>query len=615
MQSGYTGAGGLPDFYTTGRSTMNNVPSQPPYHRPQLPGLFIDSTTQRIARQNPTTLIGKRNLAEFQSNHHNQQQQQYNPNLGLVQPNYLRSVKPRTFQQSSPISPLSPMEFSPTATTVSESSSCSSSSPASSQRYGLPLPQQQYLRPQQPNIQGMSYVNPVQQNRVIPVVDSEKKIMNTRLQELEKQLLDDNEDEEGDPVSAITNNSEWSETIQNLISPNQTQKPVSPSPTSSSSSSSSSSVASPAILTFSKQSVMEAALAISDGKTESANEILTRLSTQVSNPRPTSEQRVLEFISSALKSRIKPEENPPPVTELYSQEQGSAIQSLYDLSPCFGLSFSAANFAILDATLTDDSAKIHVIDFDIGYGGQYVDLLRKLAGRKNGILSSLKITTLADNVVTQERLKSVDEKLSQLARSLGVVFELTVKSLRISELSRESLGCEPDESIAVNFAFKLYMMPDESVSTENPRDQLLRRVKSMAPRVVTVVEQELNTNTAPFMARVNETCAYYSVLLDSVDPAGGRDNSERVRVEEAVSRKVGNSVACEGRDRFERCEVFGKWRARLSMAGFESIPLSQDAKTRLSSGNRFHNLSVKEENQGICFGWMGRTLTVASAWR
>uniref|UniRef100_A0A803PQ86 Scarecrow-like protein 8 n=1 Tax=Cannabis sativa TaxID=3483 RepID=A0A803PQ86_CANSA len=563
MQSGYTGAGGLPDFYTTGRSTMNNVPSQPPYHRPQLPGLFIDSTTQRIARQNPTTLIGKRNLAEFQSNHHNQQQQQqYNPNLGLVQPNYLRSVKPRTFQQSSPISPLSPMEFSPTATTVSESSSCSSSSPASSQRYGLPLPQQQYLRPQQPNIQGMSYVNPVHQNRVIPVVDSEKKIMNTRLQELEKQLLDDNEDEEGDP-----------------------------------------------------QSIMEAALAISDGKTESANEILTRLSTQVSNPRPTSEQRVLEFISSALKSRIKPEENPPPVTELYSQEQGSAIQSLYDLSPCFGLSFSAANFAILDATLTDDSAKIHVIDFDIGYGGQYVDLLRKLAGRKNGILSSLKITTLADNVVTQERLKSVDEKLSQLARSLGVVFELTVKSLRISELSRESLGCEPDESIAVNFAFKLYMMPDESVSTENPRDQLLRRVKSMAPRVVTVVEQELNTNTAPFMARVNETCAYYSVLLDSVDPAGSRDNSERVRVEEAVSRKVGNSVACEGRDRFERCEVFGKWRARLSMAGFESIPLSQDAKTRLSSGNRFHNLSVKEENQGICFGWMGRTLTVASAWR
>ncbi|XP_062120352.1 scarecrow-like protein 8 [Humulus lupulus] len=610
MQSGYTGAGGLPDFYTNGRSTMNNVPSQPPYHRPQLPGLYIDPTASRIARQNPTALIGKRNLAEFQSHH-----QQYNPNLGLVQQNYLRSVKPRTFQQSSPISPLSPMEFSPTATTVSESSSCSSSSPASSQRYGLPLPQQ-HLRPQP--IQGMSYVNPVQ-NRV-PVVDSEKKMMNDRLQELEKQLLDDNDEEEGDPVSAITNNSnsEWSETIQNLISPNQTQKPVSPSPTSSSSSSSSS-VASPAILTCSKQSIMEAALAISDGKTEAANEMLTRLFTQVSNPRPTSEQRVLEFLSSALKSRVKPEENPAPVKELFSQEHAAATQHLYDLSPCFRLGFSVANFAILDATLTDDSAvnnKVHVIDFDIGYGGQYADLLQKLSERQNGQPLSLKITTLADNGGNQERLKNVEEKLSQLARRLGVTFKLNVQSNRISELSRDSLGCEPDEPIAVNFAFKLYRMPDESVSTENHRDNLLRRVKAMAPRVVTVVEQELNTNTAPFMARVSETCAYYSALLDSVDPAGTRDNSERVRVEEAVSRKVGNSVACEGRDRIERCEVFGKWMARLSMAGFELRPLSQSAKARLSSGNRFHNnLSVKEENQGICFGWMGRTLTVASAWR
>ncbi|CAL1382434.1 unnamed protein product [Linum trigynum] len=51
--------------------------------------------------------------------------------------------------------------------------------------------------------------------------ESEKKKMN-RLHELEKHLLDDDDDEEGsggDTVFVITNtNSNWSETIQNLIS-------------------------------------------------------------------------------------------------------------------------------------------------------------------------------------------------------------------------------------------------------------------------------------------------------------------------------------------------------------------------------------------------------------
>ncbi|PON97006.1 GRAS transcription factor [Trema orientale] len=610
MQSGFTGAGGLPDFYTGGRSTiattMNNNPSQPsPFHRSQLPGLFLDPTTPRIARQNPipTTLIGKRTLAEFQSH------QQYQPNLGLAQASYLRSVKPRTYQQSSPISPLSPIEFSPTTTTGPESSSTSSS-----QRFGLPL--LQHLRPQPVSAaaQGVPYVNNPVQNRV-PAVDSDKKMMNHRLQELEKELLDDIDEGEGDPVSAITNNSssEWSETIQNLISPNQTQKPVSPSPTSSSSSSSSSSVASPASSTCSKQSLMEAASAISEGKPEAASEILTRL-TQVSNPRPNSEQRVLEFIASALKSRVNPGEILPPVMELFSQEHAASTKSLYDLSPCFGLGFTAANLAILEATLADQSSsknKVHVIDFDIGHGGQYVNLLHQL--RPNGKPVTLKITTVADNC---EKLKSVGDQLSQFAERFGFGFELSVRSQKISELSRDSLGCEPDEPLAVNFAFKLYRMPDESVSTENPRDELLRRVKALAPRVVTLVEQELNTNTAPFMARVNETCAYYGALLDSVDSTVPMENPDRVRVEDAVSRKIANSVACEGRDRFERCEVFGKWRARMGMAGFESKPLSQNVRTRVSSGTRLHpGFSVKEENGGICFGWMGRTLTVASAWR
>ncbi|KAL4354831.1 hypothetical protein GQ457_06G038700 [Hibiscus cannabinus] len=626
MASGFSGGG--PDFYgrVTGRSvgntgSMNNNQATAPY-RTQVPGMFMDSSSQIVNRA-AQSLIGKRTLADFQT------QQLINNHPAHL---YLRSVKPRTFQHTSPISPLSPIDLSTNLSPPDVTGNFSSPS-CMSQRYGLPFLQQ--LRPQQtalgitsggstikavnPGLSGGSCMNPVS-TRVAHPQDPEKKMMN-QLQELEKQLLDDDNDE-GDAVSVITNsNSEWSETIQNLISSGSPNNPISPSPTSSttSSSSSTSSMASPASA-CSKQTIIDCAAAIAEGKSDAVSEILTRLK-QAANTKGNSEQRLMECMLIALKSRVNSVENPPPVAELFSREHAAATQMLYDLSPCFKLGFLAANLAILDATSDQPSCnKFHVIDFDIGQGGQYMNLLHALSERGNGVPSMVKITAIADNG-GDERLKMVEVKLSQIAEKFGVCLKFNVvSSLKLSDLSRESLGIEQDEPLAVNFAFKLYRMPDESVSVDNPRDELLRRVKGLAPRVVTLVEQEMNTNTAPFASRVAEACGYYSALFDSVESTVSRDNPERAKLEEGLLRKIANSISCEGRDRVERCEVFGKWRARMSMAGFELQPLSQTVaetmRAKLNSGNRVNpGFTVKEENGGVSFGWLGRTLTVASAWR
>uniref|UniRef100_A0A5B7ARP3 Putative scarecrow-like protein 8 n=1 Tax=Davidia involucrata TaxID=16924 RepID=A0A5B7ARP3_DAVIN len=623
MSSGFSGGG--PDFYTasgiTGRSIgMNNL--QAPY-RPPLAGIIADQSSQIVQRRQD--LIGKRSLAEFQNLQQHQlfqqqqQQQQQQQALGL----YLRNIKPRNYQHTSPISPLSPVDFS--ASVSPETSPTTNSFSGSSTRYGLPILQQLRGPPMNlcngnginPNFSSVSYPNLVQ-NRVVNREslgqESEKKMMN-RLQELEKQLLEDNDDEEGDAVSVITN-SEWSDTIQNLISPS--QKSISLSPTSSSSSCSSSS-ASPPTTICPKQSVMEAASAISEGKTEVAMEILTRLN-QLSNVKGSSEQRLTAYMASALRSRVSPTEYPPPLAELYSKEHADSTQMLYEVSPCFKLGFMAANLVILEATSDQQLNKLHVVDFDIGQGGQYMHLIHALAVRN---ADQLKITTFADFTNgSEERLKVVGDELKALAKKVGVSLNFCVLSLKICDLSLETLGVESDETLAVNLAFRLYKLPDESVTTENLRDELLRRVKGLSPKVVTVVEQEMNANTAPFVARVTEVCGYYGALFDSLEASVGRerDNSVwRVRIEEGLGRKVGNSVACEGRDRVERCEVFGKWRARIGMAGFEPKALSQQVAdsllAKLNSETRGNpEFTVKEETGRICFGWMGRTLTVASAW-
>ncbi|XP_057951408.1 scarecrow-like protein 8 [Malania oleifera] len=623
MSSGFPGGGA--DFYgsggITGRSiAMNNAQAS---YRSQLPGILLDPSSQ-IPHRRPD-LIGKRTLAEFQTQNqyylHQQQQQQ---GLGLL----LRSVKPRTYHQTSPISPLSPMDFSGT---IPPEIASVSHSPAASGRYGLPLIQQarQYhanngVPSCNASLSGVSYSNlsnfaPTR----VPTPDSEPdratKMMNT-LHELEKQLLDDAEDGDGgDDVSVITN-SEWSEAIQNLmVAPTNSNTFVSPSPTTSTtSSSSSSSVASSPPQSSPKQSLVDAASAMAEGNAEKALEILTRV-TQVPGVNGSADQQVGSYVASALRWRVSPTEyHAPPVLELYGGEHAASLQVLYELSPCFKFGLWAANHAILEAT-SDLPDVIHVIDFDAVHAGsnvQYLNLVQALAARQNGKPVVLTITSVAEHGSGDWD----DEKLRKIGERVGVCVKLRAVTQALCDLSRDSLGCGPEEAVVVNLAFKLYRMPDESVRTDNPRDELLRRVKGLRPRVVTVVEQEMNCNTAPFTARVSEVCAYYGALFDSLDSTMARDNPERVRVEEALGRKMANSVACEGKDRVERCEMFGKWRARLGMAGFEPIPLSQNVaelfQSRVNSRTRGNmGFAVKEETGGICFRWMGRTLTVASAWR
>nr|XP_016486360.1 PREDICTED: scarecrow-like protein 8 [Nicotiana tabacum] len=637
MSSGFPG-----DFYgaggiNTGRSTMNNNTL-----RSQLSGILPDPANQIVLGR--PNLMGKRSLAEFQQQQQFQflqqqqqnqqqqmilQQQQQQQGLGF----YLRNVKPRSYQQASPV------DFSAVAISSisSEFSSFSSNSNASTMntRHTLPVLQQLRSQPALPlantNISGFSHpgiqtystgvYNRATIGQELLSQESEKKMMN-QLQELEKQLLDDNDEEDGDTVSVVTNN-EW---LQNLISPcqsqnqnqNQNQKLASLSPSSSTSSCASSTESPP--ISCPKQSITEAATAISEGINHVAVEILTRLS-QVSNVRGSSIQRSTAYMVSALRSRVNPTDYPPPVLELHNKEHTVSTQNLYDVSPCFKLGFMAANLAILEAVTDHPTNKIHVIDFDVGQGGQYLHLLHALAAKKSEKPAVLKITAFTEQVGgVDDRLNSIGVELTAEANKVGVCLYFNVMACKITDLSREKLGLEPDEALAVNFAFKLYRLPDESVTTENLRDELLRRVKGLSPKVVTVVEQELNGNTAPFLARVNEACGYYGALFDSLDATVSRDKLERVRIEEGLSRKMANSVACEGRDRVERCEVFGKWRARMSMAGFVQRPMSQlvanSLCSKLNSGTRGNpGFTVNEQSGGICFGWMGRTLTVASAWR
>lgn len=301
-----------------------------------------------------------------------------------------------------------------------------------------------------------------------------------------------------------------------------------------------------------------------------------------------------------------------------SSELLSYMHILYEVCPYFKFGYMSANGAIAEAVRGENM--VHIIDFQIAQGSQWVTLMQALAARPGGP-PRLRITGIDDSVSAYARgggLHLVGQRLSRLAQSCNVPFEFHAAAISGCDVELEHLAVRPGEALAVNFAFQLHHMPDESVSTRNHRDRLLRMVKSLSPKVVTLVEQESNTNTAPFFPRFLETLDYYSAMFESIDVTLPRDNKERISVEQhCLARDIVNIIACEGAERVERHELFGKWRSRFTMAGFKPHPLSPlvNATIKALLENYCEHYRLEERDGILYLGWKNRALVVSCAWR
>ncbi|KAL5993024.1 hypothetical protein ACLOJK_013944 [Asimina triloba] len=453
-----------------------------------------------------------------------------------------------------------------------------------------------------------------------------------KLQELERRLLDDNDDDMFDSDQGLSVDSEWVDSAKNLLLPGSPKESSLSSDSNLSSISSSKEMgilATPSPRSSSrnltpKQLLYECAAAISEDSLEEAanliNELRQMVSIQGDPP-----QRIAAYMVEGLAARMAASghsiykalrcKEPP------STDRLSAMQILFEICPCFKFGFMAANGAI--AETFKDEERVHIVDFDISQGSQYITLIQALSTtRQKSKLPHVRITGVDDPESVQRPvggLKIIGQRLEKLAEAVGVPFEFQAVAAKTEDVTPAMLDCRPGEALIVNFAFLLHHMPDESVSTINQRDRLLRMVKSMKPKLVTVVEQDMNTNTAPFFPRFVEAYNYYSAVFESLDATLPRESPDRMNVERhCLARDIVNIVACEGAERIERYEVAGKWKARMMMAGFVACPLSSyvnNAIRTLLSKSYCDRYALKEEGGALFFGWEDKNLIVASAWR
>ncbi|CAM8974385.1 unnamed protein product [Rhodiola kirilowii] len=368
---------------------------------------------------------------------------------------------------------------------------------------------------------------------------------------------------------------------------------------------------------FHQQAVIEdifkAVELIQVGNLVLAQGILARLNHQLS-PMGKPFQRVAFYFKESLQLLLEMNENSSNVTTStalfnYSPSFGhilkiGAYKCFSEASPVVHFANFTCNQAILESVEGFD--KIHIIDFDVGYGGQWASLMQELALR-NGGTPSLKITAFA-SPSTHDDLEFglVLENLNQFASEIKLKFELRIRSL--DALSSMPLHVSNGEAIVVN-------LPVGAFSSYSPSLPLvLRIVKQLSPKIVVSPDRGCDRNDLPFPHHAIHALQSYATLLESLDASimnlDALQKIERFFIHPSIERMlVGRHLSPE---------KISPWKSIFVSSGFSPYQFSNitesqaDYLVQRTPAGGFH---VEKRQSSIVLCWQQKELISAFAWR
>ncbi|XVE98254.1 hypothetical protein REPUB_Repub03eG0089900 [Reevesia pubescens] len=287
----------------------------------------------------------------------------------------------------------------------------------------------------------------------------------------------------------------------------------------------------------------------------------------------------------------------------------------YEACPYLKFAHFTANQAILEAFEGHDS--IHVVDFNLMHGLQWPALIQALALRPGGP-PILRLTGIGPpSPDGRDSLREIGLRLAELARSVNVRFAFRgVAASRLEDVKPWMLQVNPKETVAVNSIMQLHRLLGSDPNRNSPIETFLSWIRSLNPKIMTVVEQESNHNQPGFLDRFTEALYYYSTMFDSLDACTVQP--AKALAEIYIQREIANVVSCEGSARVERHEPLAKWRTRLSGAGFKPLHLGSNAfkqASMLLTLFSAEGYSVEENEGSLTLGWHSRPLIAASAWQ
>ncbi|CAN6450570.1 unnamed protein product [Victoria cruziana] len=359
----------------------------------------------------------------------------------------------------------------------------------------------------------------------------------------------------------------------------------------------------------------------------SAAPLLSFLSTS-SSPLGDSTDRLVSQFAKALSFRLhrhqqyghqpQQQQQQPPADD-DPQVLQSSFLSLNQITPFIRFGHLTANQAILEASEGHDS--VHILDFDTMQGVQWPPLMQAMAERSKGNPPAIRITGTGSDLDTLLRTGS---RLETFALSLGLRFRFRPYLVRrLSDLANlpASLDLLPDEALAVNCVLHLHKLLRGwgGVDPSSDLTLVLRALRSMNPKVLTLAEREARHNHPVFLRRFGEALEHYSALFESLEATLPPSSQERLAVEQVwFGREIADIVSAEEEDRRERHESFDRWAEIMKAAGFSNLPLSAFAFSQARALLRLHYPSEGYQlqlfNDSFFLGWQSRPLFSVSSW-
>lgn len=348
-----------------------------------------------------------------------------------------------------------------------------------------------------------------------------------------------------------------------------------------------------------------------------AQMILTRLNQRLRSPAGKPLQRAAFYFQEAFQSLLllQSDSNRAPARLSSWPDIVQTIRAYKAFSGNSPISMFT-HFTAIQALLEslDGSMLFHVVDFDIGFGGQYASLMKEIAERADARELQRPIVRITA-VVPEEfaiETKLIRDNLSQYAHELKLRFDVEFVLVRAFEmLSFKSIRFVEGESLAVHLSPAIL----HRLGSASNVGRFLGDVRRLNPSIVVFVDTEPWADAAApasFKRSFLGCFEHYATVFESVDAAtGGGDWARKI---EAYLLRPRILAAVEAAAR----RATPPWRESFHGAGMRAVRLSQFAHYQaecLLGKVQVRGFHVAKRQAELVLCWHDRALVATSVWR
>uniref|UniRef100_A0A1J3FXY7 Scarecrow-like protein 6 n=1 Tax=Noccaea caerulescens TaxID=107243 RepID=A0A1J3FXY7_NOCCA len=360
------------------------------------------------------------------------------------------------------------------------------------------------------------------------------------------------------------------------------------------------------------EQLLKAAEAIeSGGDTCVAQEILARLNQQLSSPVGKPFERAAFYFKEALHKLLllNASQTLNPYSLIFKI---AAYKSFSEISPVLQFANFTSNQAFLESF--QGFHRLHIIDFDIGYGGQWASLMQELVLRDSSTNSnspplSLKITVFASPAThDQLELGFTQDNLKHFASEINISLDIQVMSLDLlGSISWPNFSDK--EAVAVNLSAASFSTMPSYLPL------VLRFVKHLSPTIIVCSDRGCERTDLPFPQQLLHSLHSHAALLESLDAVNSNLDAmqkiERFLIQPEIEKLVLDRIRPSERPMMT-------WQAMFLQMGFSPVTHSNFTESQaecLVQRTPVRGFHVEKKHNSLLLCWQRRELVGVSAWR